>query len=115
MDNYQRIAEQRLNALAALKCQQRALEQEIKDLQAKLTEDLAHGDLNHLKTDSENTYKFENINFTWSAGSITYDFSDFPEIAQAQEKLTELKNCAKSLLAGTNKQNVGTPFWTVRA
>ena len=113
MDNYQRIAEQRLNALAALKYQQRALEVEIKDLQAQLTQHVLAGDLDHLKTDAENTYNYEEINFVYSPGRVTYDFSDCADVTAARENTKELEDTAKAL--GTAVQKVGTPFWTVRA
>ena len=113
MDNYQRIAEQRLNALAALKYQQRALESEIKDLQVQLTQHVLAGDLDHLKTDAENTYNYEEINFVYSPGRVTYDFSDCADVTAARENAKELEDTAKAL--GTAVQKVGTPFWTVRA
>jgi hypothetical protein len=113
MDNYQRIAEQRLNALAALKYQQRALEVEIKDLQTQLTQHVLAGDLDHLKTEAENTYNYEEINFVYSPGRVTYDFSDCTDVIAARENTKELEDTAKAL--GTAVQKVGTPFWTVRA
>ena len=113
MDNYQRIAEQRLHALAQLKYEQRALENQIKDLQAQLTQHVFAGDLDHLKTDAENTFKFEEINFVYSSGRVTYDFSDCTDVIAARENTKELEDTAKAL--GTAVQKVGTPFWTVRA
>lgn len=113
MDNYQRIAEQRLNTLAALKYQQRVLEAEIKDMQAQLTQHVLAGDLDHLKTDADNTYKYEEINFVYSPGRVTYDFSDCADVIAARENAKELEDTAKAL--GTAVQKVGTPFWTVRA
>lgn len=113
MDNYQRVAEQRLNTLAALKHQQRVLESEIKDLQAQLTQHVLAGDLDHLKTDADNTYKYEEINFVYSPGRVTYDFSDCADVIAARENAKELEDTAKAL--GTAVQKVGTPFWTVRA
>ena len=113
MDNYQRVAEQRLNTLAALKYQQRVLESEIKDLQMQLTQHVLAGDLDHLKTDADNTYKYEEINFVYSPGRVTYDFSDCADVIAARENAKELEDTAKAL--GTAVQKVGTPFWTVRA
>lgn len=113
MDNYQRIAEQRLNTLAALKYQQRVLEAEIKDMQAQLTQHVLAGDLDHLKTDADNTFKYEEINFVYSPGRVTYDFSHCADVIAARENAKELEDTAKAL--GTAVQKVGTPFWTVRA
>ena len=112
-DSYQRVAEKRLNALAALKYQQRALEAEIKDLQAQLTQHVLAGDLDHLKTDAENTFNYEDINFVYSTGLVTYDFSDCADVIAARENTKELEDTAKAL--GTAVQKVGTFFWTVRA
>jgi len=113
MDNYQRIAEQRLHALAQLKYEQRALENQVKDLQTELTQHVLAGDLDHLKTDAENTFKFEEINFVYSSGRVSYDFSDCQDVMAARENTKELEDTAKAL--GTAVQKVGTPFWTVRA
>jgi len=113
MDNYQRIAEQRLHALAQLKYEQRALENQVKDLQTELTQHVLAGDLDHLKTDAENTFKFEEVNFVYSSGRVTYDFSSCTDVIAARENTKELEDTAKAL--GTAVQKVGTPFWTVRA
>jgi hypothetical protein len=113
IDNYQRNAEQSLQALAQLKYEQRALEQQIKDLQAKLTQHVLAGDLDHLKTDAENTYKFDEVNYVYSTGRVTYDFGDCSDVVAARENAKELEDTAKAL--GTAVQKIGTPFWTVRA
>ena len=113
MDNYQRIAEQRLSALAHLKYQQRALDTEVKDLQTQLTQHVLAGDLDHLKTDADNTFKFEEINYVYSPGRVTYDFNDCTDVIAARENAKELEDTAKAL--GIAVQKVGTPFWTVRA
>ena len=113
MDNYQRIAEARLHALTQLKYEQRAIEQQVKDLQAELTQHVLAGDLDHLKTDAENTFKFEEVNYVYSPGRVTYDFSNCADVIAARENTKELEDTAKAL--GTAVQKVGTPFWTVRA
>jgi len=113
MDSYQRIAEQRLHALAQLKHEQRVLDDQIKEMQAQLTQHVLAGDLDHLKTDADNTFKFEAINFVYSPGRVTYDFSNCDDVIAARENTKELEDTAKAL--GTAVQKVGTPFWTVRA
>lgn len=113
MDSYQRVAESRLHALTQLKYEQRAIEQQIKDLQMQLTQHVLAGDLDHLKTDAENTYKFEEVNYVYSPGRVTYDFSSCDDVTAARENLKELEDTAKAI--GTAVQKVGTPFWTVRA
>lgn len=112
-DNYQRSAEKSLQLLADLKHQQRVLEADIKLLQDQLTRHVLAGDLDHLKTDSNNTYKFDEINFVYSSGRVTYDFSGIEEIDETQKFLDELKSTA--VAAGLVEPKVGKPFWTVRA
>jgi hypothetical protein len=112
-DSYQRNAEQLLTMLSDLKHQQRVLEADIKLIQHKLSTHVAAGDLDHLKTDSENTYKYDEINFVFSPGRVTYDYSNCDDVIAARENLEELQSTAKAL--GTAVQKVGTPFWTVRA
>jgi hypothetical protein len=111
--SYQKRAENSLRVLAQLKQQQRALEAEIKDLQAELTQHLLAGDLDHLKTNADNTYHFEDINFVYSTGRVSYDYSTCPEVTSVAEALKELQSTAVAI--GTAKQKVGSPFWTVRA
>lgn len=112
-DNYQRTAEKSLALLADLKHQQRVLEADIKLLQEQLSRHVLAGDLDHLKTDADNTYKYDEINFVYSSGRITYDFSDIEEIDQTEATLKELKSTA--IAAGLVEPKVGKPFWTVRA
>ena len=112
-DSYQRTAEKSLELLADLKHQQRVLEADIKALQHKLTQHVLAGDLDHLKTEAENTYKYDEINFVYSSGRITYDFSDIEEIDQTEAVLKELKSTA--IAAGLVEPKVGKPFWIVRA
>ena len=113
MDNYQRNAEQLLDELAHLKFQQRALELKIKDVQAKLTVHVAAGDMEHLAGESDNTYQYDNINYVFSAGRVTYDYSNCEDVIAAQDNLKELQSTAIAL--GQATQKLGTPFWTVRA
>jgi len=112
-DSYQRTAEQLLTMLSDLKHQQRALEADIKLIQKQLTQHVVAGDLDHLKTDADNTYKYDEINFVYSSGRVTYDFSSCDDVIAARDNLKELEDTAKAL--GTAVQKVGTPFWTVRA
>ena len=72
MDTYQNTAEELLRGLAQLKSQERALLADIKAIQALLTHHVENGDLDHLKTESENTYHFEDTNYIFNAvGSAT--------------------------------------------
>lgn len=112
-DNYQRSAEKSLELLAELKHQQRVLEADIKALQERLTTHVLAGDLDHLRTDAENTYKYDEINFVFNTGRVTYDFSKIEEINETESCLKELKSTA--IAAGVVDPKVGKPFWTVRA
>lgn len=112
-DSYQRSAEKSLALLADLKHQQRVLDADIKLLQDQLTRHVLAGDLDHLKTDADNTYKYDEINFVYSAGRITYDFSTIEEIEETESTLKQLKTTA--IAAGIVEPKVGKPFWTVRA
>jgi hypothetical protein len=113
MDSYQRNAETLLNELAQLKYEQRAIELRIKDVQAKLTDHVRRGDLEHLASKSENTYKHDNINYVFSNGRVTYDFTNCEDVTAADENLKALETTAIAM--GFAVQKVGTPFWTVRA
>jgi hypothetical protein len=112
-DNYQRSAENSLRLLARLKREQRALETEIHYLQAELTQHVLAGDLDHLKTDADNTYKCDDINFIYSKGRVTYNYGNCQEVLDAQETLKSLQSTAVALSRATEK--IGAPFWTVRA
>jgi len=112
-DSYQRSAEKSLALLADLKHQQRVLDADIKLLQDQLTRHVLAGDLDHLKTDADNTYKYDEINFVYSSGRITYDFSAIEEIEETESTLKQLKTTA--IAAGIVEPKVGKPFWTVRA
>jgi hypothetical protein len=113
MDSYQRNAETLLSELARLKYEQRALELRIKDVQAKLTDHVRRGDMEHLASKSENTYKYDNINYVFSNGKVTYDFTNCEDVIAADENLKALETTAIAM--GFAVQKIGTPFFTVRA
>jgi len=102
-----------LNELAQLKYEQRAIELRIKDVQAKLTDHVRRGDLDHLASKSENSYRHDNINYVFSNGKVTYDFTNCEDVTAADENLKALETTAIAM--GFAVQKVGTPFWTVRA
>ena len=112
-DSYQRNAEDLLRDLASAKHEQRAIEAQVKEIQKKLTEHVLAGDLDHIKTESDNTYRYEDINFVYSFGRVTYDFAQCSDVMAARDTLKELEDTAKAM--GAAEQKVGTPFWTVRA
>jgi multidrug resistance efflux pump len=112
MDSYQNTAEQLLRELAQLKSQERALQADIKAVQALLTHHVENADLDHLKTEAENTYRFEDTNFVYSPGRITWKYDDCNDVIAAHENLKELEETARAVGAAQRKQ--GTPFWSVR-
>jgi hypothetical protein len=113
MDSYQNTAEQLLRELAQLKSQERALQADIKAVQALLTHHVENGDLDHLKTEAENTYYFEDTNYIFNAGRLTWNYDDCNDVVAARENLKELEETARAVGSATQKQ--GNPFWTVRA
>ena len=74
---------------------------------------VAAGDMEHLAGESDNTYQYDNINYVFSAGRVTYDYSNCEDVIAAQDNLKELQSTAIAL--GQATQKLGTPFWTVRA
>ena len=112
MDSYQNTAEELLRELAQLKSKERVLQADIKAIQALLTHHVENGDLDHLKTDAESTYRFEDTNFVYSPGRITWKYDDCNDVIAARENLKELEDTARAVGAAQRKQ--GTPFWSVR-
>ena len=85
---------------------------DIKAVQTLLTHHVENGDLEHLKTDAESTYRFEDTNFVYSPGRITWKYDDCNDVIAARENLKELEDTARAV--GTAQRKQGTPFWTVR-
>ena len=113
MDSYQNTAEELLRELAQLKSKERALQADIKAIQALLTHHVENGDLDHLKTDAENTYHLEDTNYIYSSGRVTWNYNDCNDVVAARENLKEREETARAVGSAVPKQ--GNPFWTVRA
>ena len=113
MDTYQNTAEDLLRELAQLKSQQRAIEADIKVIQEQLAHHVDNGDLDHLKTDANSTFRFEETNFVYSAGKVSWNYDGCDDVQIAAENLKELQSVAQSAGLAIRKQ--GKPFWTVRA
>jgi hypothetical protein len=47
--------------------------------------------MEHLAGESENSYKHDNINYVFSNGRVTYDFSDCEDVTAAADNLKELQ------------------------
>ena len=112
MDMYQNGAEDLLRELAHLKSKERNLLADIKAVQTLLTHHVENGDLEHLKTDADSTYRFEDTNFVYSPGRITWKYDDCNDVIAARENLKELEDTARAV--GTAQRKQGTPFWSVR-
>jgi hypothetical protein len=110
MDMYQNGAEDLLRELAHLKSKERNLLADIKAVQTLLTHHVENGDLDHLKTDAESTYRFEDTNFVYSPGRITWKYDDCNDVIAARENLKELEDTARAV--GTAQRKQGTPFWS---
>ncbi len=112
MDTYQNSAENLLRELAHLKSKERLLQDDIRAIQTLLTHHVDNGDLDHLKTEASSTYRFEEANFVYSPGRITWSYDGCPDVKAAAENLAELQNAAQSAGKAVRKQ--GKPFWSVR-
>jgi hypothetical protein len=112
MDMYQNGSEDLLRELAHLKSKERNLQADIKAVQTLLTHHVENGDLDHLKTDADSTYRFEDTNYVFSSGRITWTYDHCDDVIAARENLKELEETARAVGAATRKQ--GTPFWSVR-
>jgi hypothetical protein len=108
MDTYQNTAEELLRGLAQLKSQERALLADIKAIQALLTHHVENGDLDHLKTEAENTYHFEDTNYIFNAGRLTWNYDDCNDVVAARENLKELEDTARAV--GSATQETRQPF-----
>jgi hypothetical protein len=113
MDMYQNSAEDLLRELAHLKSKERKLLDDIKAVQTLLTHHVEKGDLDHLKTDAESTYRFEDTNFVYSTGRVTWNYDNCNDVIAARENLKELEEAARSV-PGAAQRKQGTPFWSVR-
>ena len=112
MDTYQNTAENLLRELAHLKSKERLLQNDIKAIQTLLAHHVDNGDLDHLKTEANSTYRFEEANFVYSSGRITWSYDGCPDVQAAAENLKELQETAPAIGQAVRKQ--GKPFWTVR-
>ena len=112
MDTYQNTAENLLRELAHLKSKERNLQADIKAIQSLLTHHVDNGDLDHLKTEANNTYRFEESNFVYSPGRVTWSYDGCQDVQAAAENLKELQETAQAIGQAARKQ--GKPFWSVR-
>ena len=112
MDTYQNTAENLLRELAHLKSKERLLQDDIKAIQTLLIHHLDNGDLDHLKTEADTTYRFEETNFVYSPGRITWSYDGCSDVKAAADNLKELQETAQAIGQAVRKQ--GKPYFTVR-
>ena len=112
MDDHHNGAEHLLRELAHLKSKERLLQNDIKAIQTLLAHHVDNGDLDHLKTEASSTYRFEEANFVYCPGRITWSYDGCADVQAAAENLKELQETAQAIGQAVRKQ--GKPFWTVR-
>jgi hypothetical protein len=92
-----------LDALTAIKAQQKQLEQEIQPLLEDLNTAMATGQL-------DPSFSHNDWAFTHSPGRLSYEFP--PAVQQIEQQLKAAKENA--IQQGTATEKRGKPFWTIR-
>ena len=93
-----------LDALTAIKAQQKQLEQQLEPLVEALSEAMAAGQL-------DPSFSHNDWGFAHSPGRLTYDFP--LAVQQIEQQLKVAKESAIQQGSATEKR--GKPFWTIRA
>jgi hypothetical protein len=92
-----------LDALTAIKAQQKQLEQQLEPLLEALCEAMAAGQL-------DPSFSHNDWGFAYSPGRLTYDFP--LAVQQIEQQLKAAKETAIQQGSATEKR--GKPFWTIR-
>ena len=92
-----------LDAVTAIKAQQKALEQQLEPLLESLNTAMATGQL-------DPSFSHNDWAFSHSPGRLTYDFP--AAVQQIEQQLKAAKESAIQL--GSAKEKRGNPFWTIR-
>ena len=92
-----------LDAVTAIKAQQKQLEQQLEPLLEALSEAMAAGQL-------DPSFSHNDWAFCHSLGRLTYDFP--PVVQQIEQQLKAAKDAAIQQGSATEKR--GKPFWTIR-
>ena len=92
-----------LDALTAIKAQQKQLEQQLEPLLEALSEAMAAGLL-------DPSFSHNDWAFAHSTGRLSYDFP--PAVQQIEQQLKAAKDAAIQQGSATEKR--GKPFWTIR-
>jgi hypothetical protein len=93
-----------LDAITAIKAQQRSLEQQLEPLLEALSEAMATGEL-------DPSFCHNDWSFSHSLGRLTHDFP--PAVQQIEKQLKAAKESA--IQQGNTTEKRGKPFWTIRA
>ena len=92
-----------LDAITALKAQQKQLEQQLEPLLDALSEAMATGQL-------DPSFSHNDWAFAHSSGRLSYEFP--PVVQQIEQQLKAAKDAAIQQGSATEKR--GKPFWTIR-
>jgi len=92
-----------LDAITALKAQQKLLEQQLEPLLEALSEAMAAGQL-------DPSFSHDNWAFAHSSGRLSYEFP--AAVQQIEQQLKAAKDAAIQQGRATEKR--GKPFWTIR-
>jgi hypothetical protein len=93
-----------LDAITAIKAQQKQLEQQLEPLLEALNTAMASGQL-------DPSFSHNDWAFSHSPGRLTYDFP--AAVQQIEKQLKAAKEAAIQQGSATDKR--GNPFWTIRA
>ncbi|MCP9852782.1 hypothetical protein KBZ14_07845 [Synechococcus sp. HJ21-Hayes] len=93
-----------LDAITAIKAQQKQLEQQLEPLLDVLSEAMATGEL-------DPSFSHNDWAFSHSLGRLSYDFP--PAVQQIEQQLKAARDAAIQQGSATEKR--GKPFWTIRA
>lgn len=92
-----------LDAITALKAQQKQLEQQLEPLLEALSEAMATGQL-------DPSFSHNDWAFAHSSGRLSYEFP--PAVQQIEQQLKAAKDVA--IQQGSAMEKRGKPFWTIR-
>ena len=92
-----------LDAITALKAQQKQLEQQLEPLLEALSEAMAAGQL-------DPSFSHNDWAFAHSAGRLSYEFP--PAVQEIEQQLKAAKE--NSIQQGSATEKRGKPFWTIR-
>ena len=105
------LAEEYLNRLYEIKRDEDYLKQEKLLINKKLTNYLAEGHLDYLKS-SSGCITYKNKQYIPVKGRVNYDYSSDPDIVAKQKELRELKKVAEAI--GTLESKQSPDSWRIK-